>query len=228
MTRMQLSRISGLGMIAGCAVFIAYVILRSFVTAGVDATVYATQGIWGAINALGVMGATLVLLCLPEMYASIAASTGKLGLFGVALIAIAWMFFGLFLSLYGMLILPWLAAQAPPLVAAAAPLPAGIIAAFIVGLIAWLVGGVLLALPFVRGRVRPRWVGYMLPASALWMVAGDLIIAPAGPASNLLINILSNMGPVLLLVALGEIGFQMWSEQALANQSGQSMRHLPG
>jgi hypothetical protein len=68
-----------------------------------------------------------------------------------------------FLSLYSVLVAPWLADQTPSFVAAAAPLPAGIIIAFIAGLVAELVGSVLLAIPFIQGHVQPRWVGYYCP-----------------------------------------------------------------
>jgi hypothetical protein len=173
------------------------------------------EGLWVPINAFGVIGAALVLLGLPAMYARMAGPAGLLGLVGVVLIALAWLFFGVFLSLYSVLVAPWLAEKAPSLVSAAAPLPAGIIIAFIIGLVAEVVGSVLLAIPFIRGRVQPRWVGYMLPAAALLRVVGNFI-APSGPATNLAINLLSNLGPMLLLVALEYLGWRMWLEHAPA------------
>lgn len=219
MTSSQLYRISGLSLLIGTVAFIAHIVLRSLITAGLDPSIFAKQGLWVPINALGVIGAALVLLGLPAMYARVAGPTGLLGLVGVVLIAVAWMFFGLFLSLYSVLVLPWLADKAPSLVVAAAPLPAGFVIAFITGLVAWFVGTVLIAIPFIRGQVQPRWVGYVLPASALWMVVGNLIIAPNGPATNLVINLLSNLGPVLLLVAVGYLGSRMWSELDEVNQA---------
>jgi hypothetical protein len=214
MTNSQLFRISGLGLMVGAVVFIVHIVARSVVTAGPDPVTIATGSLWVPINTLGVISAALVLLSLPVMYAKMAGSTGLLGLVGVVLIALAWMFFGVFLSLYSALVLPWLADKAPSLVAASAPLPTGFIIAFIAGLVAWVLGSVILGIPFVRGRVRPRWVGYVLPASALWTILGDVVIAPSGPATNLAINLLSNLGPVLLLVAFGYLGFRMWSEHA--------------
>jgi hypothetical protein len=56
------------------------------------------------------------------------------------------------------------------------------------------------------------------PAAALLTVAGNFI-APTGPATNLAINLLSNLGPVLLLVALGSLGFRLWSEHTPAKQA---------
>ena len=214
MTSSQLFRISGLGLFVGAIAFVVHVVLRSVITAGPDPATFAKQASWVPISALGLMGAALVLLGLPAMYARMAGPTGMIGLVGVVLIALALMFFGVFLSLYSVLVLPWLADKAPSLVAASVPLPVGFVIAFIAGLVAWFVGAVLLAIPFIRGRVQPRWVGYVLPASALWVVVGSTIIAPSGPATNLAINLLSNLGPVLLLVGVGYLGFRMWSEHA--------------
>jgi hypothetical protein len=137
------------------------------------------------------------------------------------------MFLGLFLSLYGALVAPWLADQAPSLVAASAPLPAGVVVAFGAGLLAELVGTVLLAIPFVRGRVRPRWVGYLLPAAALLTVAG-VVVAPSGPAADLAVNLLSNLGPVLLMVALGALGARMWSERPAPEAAPLRAHPAPG
>jgi hypothetical protein len=218
MTSSQLFRISGLALLVGAVTFIVHIVARSVITAGPDPATVLKEGLWVPISALGVVGAALVLLGLPAMYARMAGPTGLLGLVGVVLIALAWLFLGVFLSLYSLLVAPWLADQAPSLVAAAAPIPVGFIIAFIVGLVAELVGSVLLAIPFIRGHVQPRWVGYLLPAAALLRVVGN-VIAPSGPATNLAINLLSNLGPMLLLVALGYLGYRMWLEHAPASRA---------
>jgi hypothetical protein len=213
-TNSQLFRIGGLGLFVGAVVFVIHVVSRSLITAGVDPAVSAQEGPWVPINALSAVGAALVLLGLPAVYAWMAGPTGLPGLVGVTLIEVAWMFFGVFLSLYSELVLPWLADKAPSLVADSAPLPVGFVVAFIIGLVAWFVGAVRSTAPFIGGRVGPRWVGYVLPASALWVVVGDLAIAPSGPAKNLAINLLSNLGPVLLMVGVGYLGFRVWVEHA--------------
>jgi hypothetical protein len=195
-----------------------HVVLRSVLSAGVDPAVSAQAGLWVPVNVLGALGAALVLLGLPALYVRMSGEGRLPGLVGFALIAAAWMFFGLFLSLYGALVLPWLVDQAPRLVAASAPTPLGFVVAFALGLLAWLVGAVLLAVPFVRGPA--RWVGYLLPASALWVFVGNFVIAPGGPASNLAVNLLSNLGPVLLLLGLGYLGFRAWAERAPAKHVG--------
>jgi hypothetical protein len=219
-TGMRLSGIGGLLVFIGAVAFVLHVVVRSALTAGVDPAVSAQMGVWAPVNALGALGAVLVLLGLPAVYARMAGQGGLPGLVGFALIEMSWMFFGLFLSLYGALVLPWLAAQAPQLVAGSSPTPLGVVVAFTLGLLAWLVGAALLAIPFARGRVRARWVGYVLPASALWALVGIFVIAPDGPASNLAVNLLSNLGPVLLLIGLGYLGFRAWAERASAKHVG--------
>lgn len=210
----RLSGIGGLLVFVGAVAFVVHVVVRSVLTAGVDPSVSARAGLWVPVNVLGAFGAVLVLLGLPAVYARIAGQGRLPGLVGFALIEVSWTFFGLFLSFYGALVLPWLAAQAPELVDGSSPTPAGGVVAFALGLLAWLLGAVLLAVPFVRGLVRGRWVGYVLPASALWALVGAFVLAPDGPASNLAINFLSNLGPVLLLLGLGYLGFWAWAERA--------------
>jgi hypothetical protein len=227
MTGSQLFRIGGLTLVAGAIAFIAHLVARSAVTAGADPATLYQGGLWVPINVLGALGAALVLLGLPATYARIAGTAGVVGLVGVVLIALAWLFFGVFLSLYGALVAPWLANQAPALVASSAPLPFGFLVAFLVGILAELVGTVLLAIPFLRGRVQPRWVAYALPAAAILTVIGDLL-APTGPAANLGINLLSNVGPVVLMVALGELGFRTWSEHRPVKQAETKVHLSPG
>jgi len=219
-TGTRLSKFGGLLVFVGAVAFVLHVVLRSVLTAGVDPAVSAQAGLWVPVNALGALGAALVLLGLPAVYARMTGEGRLPGLVGFALIEVSWMFFGLFLSLYGALVLPWLAEQAPRLVAGSSPTPSGFVVAFALGLLAWLVGAVLLAVPFVRGPSRARWVGYVLPASALWVLVGSFVIAPGGPASNLAVNLLSNLGPVLLLIGLGYLGFRAWAELAPAKHVG--------
>ena len=219
-TGKRLSGIGGLLVFVGAVAFVLHVVFRSVLTAGVDPAVSAKAGLWVPLNALGALGAALVLLGLPAVYVRMAPQGGLPGLVGFALIGVSWMFFGFFLSLYGALVLPWLADKAPRLVAGSSPIPLGFVVSFALGLLAWLLGAVLLAVPFVGGQVQPRWVGYVLPASALWVAVSTFIIAPGGPASNLAVNLLSNLGPVLLLIGLGYLGFRAWAERAAVKHIG--------
>lgn len=189
-------------MLAGAGTFAVHILFRSVLSAGPDPTVFALDSLWMPVSALGVIGAVLVLMGLPAAFVRIVGAAGLSGVAGLALLAVAWMFFGLFFSLYSLLVLPWLAEQAPSLVAARAPLPAPMIGAFLIGLLAWFVGALLLATPFIRGLARPTWLGYVVVGSAVWMLVGNALLAPSGPVSDLGLNLLSNMSPVILLVGL--------------------------
>lgn len=219
-----LSRFGGLALLAGAIIFVVHIVLRSVVTAGPDPAVVAKAGSWISINVLGIVGAVLILLGLPALYPRTVAAADPPSAIGLAMLVASWAFFGLFLSLYAVLVMPWLAAQAPSLVAAGAPPPAVFLVAFVIGLLTWLVGAVLVAIPFVRRRTKPAWVGYVLLVSPVWMVIGNLVIAPSGPSANLALNLLSNMGPVLLLIPLGYLGYRLWSElsEAMAHHERQT------
>ncbi len=194
-------------MIAGGAIaYILHVVMRSMLTAGVDPVDSARAGLWIPVNALGAAGAVLVLLGLPAIADRLASRDHARSLLGFALLATAWSFFGVFLSLYGAIVMPWLADRAPELLSSSAQAPTAFAVAFALGLVAWLAGAVLIAIPHLKGESRPRWIGYLLPLSAIWFMIGSFVIAPDGPASNLAVNLLSNLGPVLLLVALAGLG----------------------
>jgi hypothetical protein len=195
-------------LVTGAVVFVIHVVARSLVTAGPDPSVFAKTIFWVPINVLGAVGALLVVLGWPVLYRTFEGHSAS-STIGLILLAAAWTFFGLFLSLYGMLVLPWLADRAPSVIAPGAPLPVTFVVTFVIALLAWLVGTVLIALPFVRRRTRPSWVGYALIFSGAWIVVGNLI-APTGPASNLALNLLSNMAPVLLMTAIGYLGYGQW------------------
>lgn len=212
-TDAKLTAIGGLLVVIGAVAFVVHIVVRSALAAGATPAASAQSDLWVPANALGSVAAILVLMGLPAVCARVASQTGVRGLVGFALIGVAWTFFGLFLSLYGALVVPWLADQAPRLVSGSTSTPLGVVVAFALGLIAWLVGAVLLTGPLVKGHARTRWVGYVLLASALWALAGNVVIAPDGPASNLAVNLLSNLGPVLLVTGLGSLGLQAWVDR---------------
>ncbi len=226
MTNSQALRLSGLALVVGAGAFIVHIVLRSIITAGPDPATVARGGAWLLVNAVGLLGAVLVLLGLPALYVRLAEAGGTAGLIGVVLTSIAWIFVGVFLSLYALLIMPWLADKAPQLIATSAPLPIAFVIAFIAALAAWCAGTFSMAIPFLR-RIEPHWVGYVLPVSGIWMVVGDLVIAPRGPAAGFALNLLSNLGPVLLLVPLGYVGWRVWSVSGAATHGAPPRSTVP-
>jgi hypothetical protein len=207
-----LQRLSGFGLMTGAVGFTIHLVARSVLTAGTsgDMATFATHNLWIPINALGAASAALIILGLSGLYASLAQTRDRLGLLGSVLIGLAWMVLGVFLSLYSMLVLPWLATTLPGQVDGLNSSPPMIVT-FGFGLLAELTGTIVLAIPLVRQYSKSRWIGYVLLASALMVLVGDLVLAPDGPAANLAINLLSNLGPMLLMVAVGALGHQLWS-----------------
>lgn len=204
--------IGGLGIVVGAVAYVIHVVARSMLTAGVDPVASARADLWVPVNALGAVGAALALLGLPALATRLAGADERSGQLGLALIGASWLFFGVFLSLYGAIVLPWLADQAPELLSSGSSTPVAFVIAFALGLLAWLAGAALLAIPFLKGETRPRWIGFLLPGSALWFLIGSFVVAPDGPADNLAVNLLSNLGTVLLLIALGYLGFRAWDD----------------
>ncbi len=215
----RLLRAGGFALVAGSAAFVAHVILRSVVTAGADPLAVARASFWAPLNGLGLAGALLVLLGLPAIVPRLSIAGGRAGTIGLALLAVSWTFFGLFLSLYSLLVLPWLAEQAPWLMGAGASLPFAFVVTFAVGMLSWIAGAVLFATPFIRHRAGPAWVGYVLLASSVALVVGNFVLAPSGPVANLPLNLLSNSAPVLLLAAVGYLGFRLCAGAPMAQAS---------
>ena len=199
--------LSGFTLMAGAGIFVIHLLGRSVLTAaaGGNTAMFATASLWTATSGLGAIGAGLVILGLSGIFADLANSHDLRGLLGSVLIALAWMVLGLFLSLYSMIVLPWLAATLPAQIDGLNSNPPMVVT-FGVGLVAELAGTLLLGISLIRRRAGPAWIGYVLLASALMLVLGDLVIAPGGPATNVAVNLVSNMGPILLMVGLGALG----------------------
>lgn len=202
----------GLLVLVGAIAFIAHIVARSMLTAGVEPAISAQGRFWMPINATGALGAMLVLLGMPAIRPRLTRGGARGGTLGLRLLAGSWMFFGVFLSLYAALVQPWVARKSPELLAG--PTPGAFAVAFALGFLAWLVGAALLA-----REARQRWIRYGLPSSALWFMVGSFVIAPDGPASNLAVNLLSNLGPVLLVSCLGYLGYHAWNDERPALSS---------
>lgn len=165
-----------------------------------------THPLFVPLNLLAVVGTVIILIGLPGLYLRHARQLAAIGLAGLMLIFLTGILFGVFLSLVQVVVLPYLAAEAPTL--ATGDGPPAFFPLFLLGLACQVIGSVLFALPIVRGAALPRWLGYLLVLSALLAVAGFLVNGPdsAPTALAIAINVLS---PVLLFVVLGWFGFDL-------------------
>jgi hypothetical protein len=193
--------------VAGAVVSFVASLLNSLLFSGNDPTPYAGNGLFVPINLLSALGAGLLLLGLPVLYLSRPEGWGVLGLVGFVLVFATGLMFGIFFSLLGALLLPYLAQHAPDTLKGNGP-PA-FFPFFILGTVVEVIGLLLLALPLARGFVAERWVGYVLLAAAVLSVVG-FFVGGNGPTSPLL-ALLGDLGSLLLFVALGWLGYLLWT-----------------
>jgi hypothetical protein len=208
MTPSSLTRLGGQALMLGGVTTALHLVARSVVTSFAGAVDLALSHGWAALNLLGTGGAMLLLIGLGALLPTLVSATGLLGLLGLALVGWFWLFSGVFLNLYAALLMPWLARGAPWMLGPEADVPLAVLVVFASALLALCSGAVLLAIPFLRRRLEPIWVGIALPGGAGLALVGDLI-ARRGPSSTLALNLATNLGPVLVALALGSLGFRL-------------------
>ena len=205
MTRESCFRVSGLALVLGGLAGVVSHLVDSFFFG--STTAYATQPIYTLNEYVLAAATTLVLLGLPGVYGSRAVGFGVAGLVGMALVFTAAIMIGVFGSLWGAMVEPWLTTQAPNLANGFGP-PA-FFAFYNVEEAALVVGSILLAIPLLRGRVSPRWAGVLLLVS---VVLGVFTFFFGVDANTLGISLMDAVPHVLQLVALAAIGYQTWAQ----------------
>jgi hypothetical protein len=221
MTGPQLLRFSGLAVMVGAALSLLQVLVSSLAYSRNDPTAYVNDPGYTATNLLGIVAVLLVIVGLPGVYASRADRAGVLGLIALVSIGITGLMFPFFFGLVSVMIFPWLADKAPSVVSGSNSGPPSVFVFFIIGTLIQLVGTALLAILFLRGRLLPRWVGFIFAASAIMAVVGFFLSGPNGP-SNAVINLLSNLSPLLMLAGLTYMGYQTWSASTARSQAAQA------
>jgi hypothetical protein len=209
MSSAQLFRLSGAALALGGLVSLVAYTLTSLLFPNQNDPTYAANRLYAPLYLLGFAGAMLLLLGLPGLAVEAARRAGLPGLLGVVLIAIAGAMFGVFFTLLQAIIFPYLAEQAPQIIAADEG-PPGLFPFFVFGTLASVVGSILLALPLLRGRLRPRGAGYALVAAAALSVVSFFLETTGSPMSSLstLVDLLSTD---LLFVALGWLGAELYT-----------------
>jgi hypothetical protein len=86
-------RLSGSALVTGAIAFIAHLVARSILTAaaGGNTAIFATNSLWVPFNAIGAIGAVLVIFGLSGLYATFSQGDNRPGLLGGILIGFAWM-----------------------------------------------------------------------------------------------------------------------------------------
>jgi hypothetical protein len=202
-------RLAGVALVAGAVVSFVTTLLGSLLFAGNDPTPYAGHPLFVPVNLLAVLGTALLLFGVPLLYVSRSEGWGVLGLVGFGLLFLTGVMFGVFFSLFSALFVPYLVQQAPNAVKGNGP-PA-LFPFFISGTVIEIVAAVLIAVPVLRGRVATRAIGYVLLAAAVMAVVGFLT---GGNGNNPLLSLVGNLSNLLVFVALGWLGYLLWTGHA--------------
>jgi hypothetical protein len=200
-------RLSCWAAVVGAAITIIAVLILAIAVSGNALDVKTAQSTaFLAGNLAGFVGGVLLVYGLPGVYARWREDWGRMGLAGIVLIALALMIIA-FASMLSAIVDPWLADKAPNLLKD--PGPPLFFAIFIVLMLATIAGTILMAIPILRRRVGPRWIGFLLVASA---VMYPVYIYAAFSSRNVLLSLVGSLSPILFLFAVGYLGYLGASE----------------
>lgn len=204
-------RLSCWSAVVGAAITIIAVLILALTISGFELDVKTAQSAAFLVgNLAGFVGGVLLVYGLPGVYARWREGWGRMGLAGIALIALAVMIIA-FASMLSAIVDPWLADKAPDLLKD--PGPPLFFAILIVWMLATIGGTILMAVPILRRRVGPRSVGFLLIASA---VMYPIYIWAASSRPNVLVSLVGSLSPILFLVAFGYLGYLGASETRTA------------
>jgi hypothetical protein len=218
-------KLSGLAVVSGAVVVFVTALLGALLFVGNDPSAYANDGLYVPVNVLGFLGFAVLLVGFPAIFVAWEGKVGALGVIGLCLIFLTGLMFGVFFTLMAAVLIPYLTQHAPNLLKGSNGPPA-LFVFFIAGSLAQVVGCVLLAIQILRGLASQRWVGVVLVLSAVMQVVSFFT---GGSSSNVLQSLISNLGELLILVALAGIGYELWSQTpAAAPLRTGSATQLPG
>jgi hypothetical protein len=195
-------RLSCRAAVVGAAITVIAVLIVVVTVSGPTLDVKTAQSpAFLAANLLSAVGALLLVYGLPGVFARWREGWGRTGLAGIALLSLAAIILS-FTSLLVAIIEPWLAEKAPELVKD--PGPPLFLAISFTSLAALSAGTILTAIPILRRRVGPRWIGFLLVASAVML---PVYIYAAFSSTNLLLSLVGSLSPLCFLVAVGSLGY---------------------
>jgi hypothetical protein len=154
-----LYRVSGLALLLGALLDIIVDILNTLLFSS-DNPQQALSQSWLIVTLLSILSSLLIVGGLPSICVRQRAQAGRLGLIGFVLTLVSGILL-MGLTITRLLAEPYLAANAPQLLAANAP-PASFTTYSLVAALLVTVGAVLLGLATMRAGVFPRWAGVLL------------------------------------------------------------------
>lgn len=197
-------RLSGIALLIGSALSIAYYLIQAFLGENNLAAIIGMPSLIS--NVVGYAGSVLILLGLPGMYARQAGRAGIPGLLGFLF---AW-----YVNLYQGVIIPFTSLTiisqmtshlVPQSMAVATTPPPAWMPFFLVSLVGQILGTLLLAIATLRAKVFPRWIGWLLIAT---LVLGAVSSVPFFPEA------LSNLTAITATLAMAGFGYALlWPER---------------
>jgi hypothetical protein len=196
MSTKTLVRASGLALLIGAVLATIGNVLNSLLFPGNDPSQFSNPLLL-VLMWLGAIGSILLLIGLPGLAARQGARGGWLGFVGFVF---TWLGGLLFTSLnfINIIIIPWLAQEAPKL--AASNGPGALFVAYLVASVSFALGGILLGIAIMRGKIWSRWTGILL-------LAGAVLNLVDFPLNGLISGIVSAVAFILFAGALAWVGY---------------------
>lgn len=178
-----------------------------------DALESVTTGLWTIIISLKFAMCFLFLVGITGIYARQVEEAGWLGLAGFLLFSLSW-FLQTGFVFTELFVLPVLAPTVPQFIVSALGVANGVPGEMNIGAmvptynvvgITYLLGGLLFGIAIFRARVLPRLPGGLLAVTAL-----------VTPAAVLLPHAIQRFAAVPMGIALGWLGYALWSERRAA------------
>jgi hypothetical protein len=227
MIGVRLLRTSGTLLVLGGMVLAVMEVVTAVAYPG-DTAAQAREALWTPAFLLIVVSTMLLLLGTPVLYSRIAETGGWMAQAGLIMIAVVGMGLGVFGNFMQALIVPWIASNDPSMLSASAPAPAALSGFFIVSGVIEVLGLAALAVPLLRGRLRPRWAGGVLGLAAVLGVL-SFVTTGSSMSSNPWLSLLSAAPAVLFAIFFVEMGRQMLTGPAVASRAvpGESVAAMP-
>ncbi|MBO0794638.1 MAG: hypothetical protein J2P36_27300 [Ktedonobacteraceae bacterium] len=192
-------RLSGIALLIGSILSIAYYLSGAFVNGNDLASITSPLIVVGSV--IGFIGSVLVLLGLPGMYARQAGRAGILGLLGFLFLWYVTLFQGVIIPFSNVTIISQIAAHiVPASLTIVTTSPPAWTPFTIASMVSEVLGIILLAIATLRAQIFPRWTGWLLVAT---LVVGVVSFVPFFPAA------LSSLVAIIASIAVAGFGYTL-------------------
>jgi hypothetical protein len=197
MSSTALCRASGLALLLGSPLLIIGIVSGELFFSGSDPHQYLTP-LWIIVTLIGMLGAMLLLMG----FFGLVPRVDRLGFAGIVLTFLGGFLLTMNLSI-DLLVFPWLAQDAPRLLAAEPP---ALLIFTLVASVLFALGGIALGIASLRAGLLPRFAVVLL-------IIGVVLNLVATPLSELISTIMNVVAFVFFALPFGWIGYVLLSER---------------